>query len=83
MAAKGVVKPLYRAMPVDRELARRTSRIVHTLGERDAVRRLGVGKPTLEAVVGYGALLPSTIDRIRESVERVEGELAVAAGVAS
>ncbi len=79
MAAKGVTKPRHYSVPVDRELAGRVRRVVHELGEREAVRRLGIGKPTLEAAVGYGSMRPETRDRLSAALERVEQELLEAA----
>lgn len=75
MAAKGVTKPRHYSVPVSREHARRLARVVHELGERETVRRLGIGKPTLEAAVGYGAIRPETYERLRTALERVEQEL--------
>lgn len=75
MGLKGVTKPRYYSVPISREHARRVARVVHELGEREAVRRLGIGKPTLEAAVGYGAVRRETYDRLLSALERVEQEL--------
>lgn len=74
MGTKGLAKPVHRAVPVARDVALRVGRVVYNLGEKEALRRLGVGKPTLEAAREYGSMLPSTYARLLEALKRCEAE---------
>lgn len=71
---KGLAKPSHRAEPVSAELARRVGAFVFAVGEREAIRRLKIGKPTLAAAREHGAMLRSTRERLEEALLVVELE---------
>lgn len=80
MTARGILSPNHRSIPVDRAFAMRLQRYVARVGEREAARRLGVGKPTLEAARDRGALLRGTFERLTAALEREELSLLAEVG---
>lgn len=61
---------------VSDELAARVRAVCGRVGQKDALRLLGVGESTLDAARHGARLQKVTVDRLRERLELAERELA-------